>query len=77
MLPILSTIAAGLVWLAGTLGYLLIWGFGISIGFWVGKMFTSAMDGYWHQRLANKTFNRLKLKLFNRDKIAAAAVASP
>ena len=73
MLPILTTVGAGLAWIAGNLGFLMFWGFGISIGFWIAKKATNSMDNYWHQRLAHKSFNRLKIKLFNREKIAAAA----
>lgn len=73
MLPTLAMIGTGLAWFAATLGQLIFWGAGITVGFWIGKKLTNVWDQW--------IVNRAGLKIFNRHQhdeamAAAAAVAS-
>lgn len=50
MLPLLLTAGQGLAWLALTIGQLMLWGFGMSIGFALGKSFT----GFFEEKIVHR-----------------------
>lgn len=70
MLPILATLGHGAMWLVTTMGSLLVWGFGISCGFWTGRLFTDKLDG-WRAMISAK---KLKANHDRAAEVMAAAV---
>jgi hypothetical protein len=63
MLPILATIASGIAWFAATAGQLIMWGAGISVGFWVGKKITDSWDQFGAKKFANRLYTRHSKKI--------------